>query len=167
MPYLPGGDQRCYRSLNFFTDSNMVLHANMSLSIQSIQRHQLGRYTCRADNRLGSDSATVTLQTVGKHIFFTRDKLKKYSLGLLISRLLWTTFFPDIPLFVVRPSDTAALEGTTVTIGCQGQGQDLPVSTWYRIDSQGRRALMPGSFNDIEVTNNGQLIIQVWKCKLF
>ena len=61
----------------------------------------------------------------------------------------------------MRPTDTTALEGTTVTVGCQGQAEDIPVSTWYRINSQGRRALMPGSFNDIEVTSNGQLVIQV------
>ena len=61
----------------------------------------------------------------------------------------------------MRPTDTAALEGMTITVGCQGQAEDIPVSTWYRIDSQGKRALMPGSFNDIEVTSNGQLVIQV------
>ena len=61
----------------------------------------------------------------------------------------------------MRATDTVALEGTTVSVGCKGQAEDIPVSTWYRIDSQGRRVLLPASFNDIEVTSNGQLVIQV------
>ena len=51
-----------------FTDNNMLLHANMSLFIQNIRSHQFGAYTCTAQNRLGSDSATVRLQTVGKKL---------------------------------------------------------------------------------------------------
>ena len=69
--------------------------------------------------------------------------------------------FSDMPVFITRPSDTAALEGSTVTIGCRGQGQDPPTLTWYRLNSQGRRQLLPGSFTDIEVTSTGQLVIQV------
>ena len=67
----------------------------------------------------------------------------------------------DIPVFIARPSDTTVQEGSTVNIRCEGQGQVKPVSTWYSIGNQGQRALMPGSFTDVEITSSGRLIIQV------
>ena len=51
----------------------MELYANMSLFIQSIQSHQFGTYTCKAENGLGSDSATVRLQTIGKNTYNSND----------------------------------------------------------------------------------------------
>ena len=64
-------------------------------------------------------------------------------------------------MFIVRPADTTVLEGSTVVIRCEGQGKTKPVSTWYSIDDQGQRVLMPGSFNDVEVSSDGRFIIRV------
>ena len=70
-------------------------------------------------------------------------------------------FISDIPVFIVRPADKTVLEGSTVVIRCEGQGQAKPVSTWYSIDDQGQRVLMLGSFNDVEVSSDGRFIIRV------
>ncbi len=49
-------------------ERNMVLHANMSLSIEGIRPGQFGVYICSATNSVGFDSATTTVQTVGEFL---------------------------------------------------------------------------------------------------
>ena len=52
--------------IQILTDENMLLHSNLSLVIDGIQRHQIGRYTCVGENRAGRATASVLIQTKGK-----------------------------------------------------------------------------------------------------
>ncbi|KAL1476844.1 hypothetical protein MTO96_036197 [Rhipicephalus appendiculatus] len=166
-------------------DPRMQASPNGTLLIEEVRAEDAGKYTCTAQNAIGSVSHSLYLHVRDAAELQTSDSVKvkpepEYSVAFINSvdeksAGNYTCIVKNIfgfdsysayldveapPVLKKTTPDTNVVQGGSVTLNCQATGSPKPTVSWSRSSGTTGEAAVPAANARMQASPNGTLLIE-------